>query len=131
MASVSKQVRSLARTLLKLSIDNGRISPERVGGVLAYVEKHRPAHPAAVLKAYRRLVERELALGEALVEHAGAMPAGALPSISTALTRHYGRPISTAARPNTDLIAGLRIRVGDDVYESSVAGRLAALSAAL
>jgi F-type H+-transporting ATPase subunit delta len=43
-------------------------------------------------------------------------------------TQKYQRPIAASARPDPALIAGLRIRVGDDVYESSVAGQLAALA---
>jgi F-type H+-transporting ATPase subunit delta len=41
--------------------------------------------------------------------------------------QRYQRPIAAAAQSNPGLIAGLRIRVGDDLYESSVAGQLAAL----
>jgi hypothetical protein len=42
-----------------------------------------------------------------------------------------GRPIAGVLRRNDALIAGLRVRVGDDVYESSVAGQLSALGSAV
>ena len=44
------------------------------------------------------------------------------------MTQRYKRVITAAARPNPALLAGLRVRVGSDVYESSVAAQLAALS---
>jgi len=47
------------------------------------------------------------------------------------MTRRYGRSITGVARRNDALIAGVRVRVGDDVYESSVAGQLAALASAV
>jgi F-type H+-transporting ATPase subunit delta len=47
------------------------------------------------------------------------------------MTEKYGRPIAGVARRNDALLAGLRVRVGDDVYESSVAGQLATLAAAV
>ena len=51
--------------------------------------------------------------------------------IAASMTRKYGRKVTSLARRNDDLLAGLRVRVGDDVYESSVAGQLATLAAAV
>jgi len=131
MADQRKQAQQLARRFFKLSLADGVVSPERVAGVLAYIEKYRPAKPAKVLAAYRRLIAAELAKSQARVEHAGSVADAILKSIATAMTRKYGRPIAATAQPNPALIAGLRVRVGDDVYESSVAGQLAALAASV
>jgi F-type H+-transporting ATPase subunit delta len=131
MASGKKQIQQLAKQLYKLSFVDGTFAPERVAGVLEYVEKHRPAHPLAVLRAYQRMVIAEIARGQALVEHAGPVTSAVLANIESAMTKKYGRKIVTVAKPNPGLHAGVRIRVGDDVYESSVAGQLAALSSAV
>jgi len=131
MASNLKIARSLARQLFKLSLADGLVSAERVGGVLAYVEKNRPPHPLMVLKAYQRLVAAEVARSQAVVEHAGAVSDEALKAISAHLSEKYGRAVSAVAQPNPALLAGLRIRVGDDVYESSIASQLSALAAAV
>ncbi len=124
----SKQIQQFARQLFQLSLDDGRLSAERVTGVLAYVEKHPPAKPVAVLQAYRRLIAVEFAKGLAVVEHAGPVSEGILKSIEGAMSQRYHRPVDAVARSSPALIAGLRVRVGDDVYESSVAGQLAALT---
>ena len=131
MASHSKIAQQLARRLFAMSLADGAVSPERVAGVLEYVEKHQPANPVMVLKAYRRLVATELARGQAVVEHAGSVGEPLLASIAAAMTRRYGRAVTAAARPNAALLAGMRVRVGDDVYESSVAAQLSALSASV
>lgn len=131
MASGKKQIQQLARQLFKLSLENGAVSPARVGGVLQYLEKHRPAHPAAVLKAYHRLVAADIARSQAIVEHAGSVSDAALAQIAAAMSKKYGRAITPVAKPNDALLAGLRVRVGDDTYESSVAGQLAALAEAV
>lgn len=128
MAAANKQAQQLARQFFKLSVVDGAVSADRVAGVLAYVEKHTPANSVLVLKAYHRLVAVELAKGEARVEHAGAVAPDALSAIGAAMSKKYGRPVAATSRPNPALLAGLRVRVGDDVYESSVAGQLAALS---
>jgi F-type H+-transporting ATPase subunit delta len=131
MASAKKQIQLLARQFFKLSIVDGALSADRVAGVLEYIEKHRPANPLAVLKAYQRLVAAEFARGQAVVEHAGSVNDAVLVSVAAAMTKKYRRPVTAIAKPNAALLAGLRVRIGDDTYESSVAGQLAALAAAV
>ena len=131
MASGKKQVIALARQLFKLSFDGGTLTADRVSGVLAYVEKTRPANSTAVLKAYQRLVAAEVARGQAVIEHAGFTPASALDVIAATLSKKYSRPVTWVAKPNPALLAGLRVRVGDDVYETSVANQLTTLAAAV
>ena len=128
MATAAKQIQLLARQLFKLSIVDGVVSPDRVAGVLQYIEKHAPAHSVLALKAYRRLIATELAKSEAMIEHAGTVAAPALTAIAATMTKKYGRTITPATRPNPKLLAGLRVRVGDDIYESSVSSQLATLS---
>ncbi|MGC4072423.1 MAG: F0F1 ATP synthase subunit delta [Nibricoccus sp.] len=129
--AAKKQNQQLARQLFKLSFENGQITAERVAGVLSYVEKIQPPQITAVLKAYQRLVAAELARGQAVVEHAGAVSPAVLQAIAASLTKKYGRPITTTAKPNAALLAGLRVRVGDDIYENSVSSQLGALAAAV
>lgn len=131
MAAGNKQVLQLARQFLKLSVVDGNLSPGHVAGVLEYIDLHRPPQAVAVLRAYHRLVAAELARGQAVVEHAGAVPDAVLASIGEAMTKRYGRRVSPVSRRQDALIAGLRVRVGDDVYESSVAGQLATLTQAV
>jgi len=129
--AANKQTQNLARQLFKLSVVDGQISAERVTGVLGYLEKLKPAHPLAVLKAYQRLVATELARNLAVVEHAGAVSDSILQAIAASMAKKYGRPIATSTRANPALLAGLRVRVGDDVYESSVSGQLGVLAASV
>ena len=126
--AVDKQTKLLAKQLFKLSVVNGVVSPEQVAGVLGWVEKTSPRRPVALLKAYHHRIALELAKSRAEVEHAGPVADATLKSIEAAMTKKYGRTIAATSKPNAQLLAGLRIRVGSDVYESSVAGQLAALS---
>jgi len=131
MASAKKHIQQRAKQLFKVSLLDGVLSADHVAGVLAYVEKHRPAHAVALLKAYQRLIAAELARSQARVEHAGVLSDSILPDIAAAMTKRYARPIAGVARRNDALLAGLRVRVGDDLYESSVSSQLATLAAAV
>lgn len=127
--AANKQTKLLAKQLFKLSVADGEVSAERVAGVLGWIEKHQPRHPLALLQLYHRYVATEFAKSRAVVEHAGAVNAATLAAIEAAMTKKYSRKVTAVAKPNAALLAGLRVRVGSDVYESSVSGQLAALSA--
>lgn len=129
MAAQNKAAQQLARQLFNLSLVNGTVSAAQVEGVLAYLEKHPPANPLAVLRAYQRLIARELAKTEVVVEHAGPITDGILRSLEGALAQKYKRQVTAKSVHNAELIAGLRLRIGDDIYEASVAGQLEQLSA--
>lgn len=131
MASGKKQIQQLARQFYKLSFSNGVISAGQVAGVLEYIEKHRPANSMAVLKAYQRLIAAEVARGQAVVEHAGPINSAALDAIAGAMSKKYNRAVSAVEKRNDALLAGVRVRIGDDLYESSVAGQLATLAEAV
>jgi F-type H+-transporting ATPase subunit delta len=128
MATGKPQIQQLARQLFKLSFVDGRLSAEQVAGILAYVEKNHAVNAVAILKAYQRLVAAEVARGAAVVEHAGPVSDATLAAIGAGLAHRYGRPVTTTAKANPALLAGLRVRIGDDLFESSVSGQLAELA---
>jgi F-type H+-transporting ATPase subunit delta len=126
--AADKKTKLLARQLFKLSFANGRISADQVSGVLGWVNKNSPRQSLSLLKIYQRLVVTELAKSQAVVSHAGPVGPNVVAQIESAMTEKYGRPIQASASPDSSLLAGIRVRVGDDVYETSAASQLAALS---
>lgn len=127
-----KQIINYAKGLLKVSLEDGQFSEERATAVLQSLEKNPPRHYASVLKEFLKLVQREVANCTAAVEHAGdKLSASTLEAIQAKFTAHYGRTITVSASQNESLIAGLRVRVGCDVYDNSVAGALNELEATL
>ena len=125
--SAHKNVQQTARLLYKLSFEEGRLTQERVAGVLEYLEKTKPTDSLVILKAYHHLIAAEVARNQAVVEHAGSVSPETLQSIASSLSKTYQRAITATPRPNPSLLAGLRVRVGDDVYESSLANQLSQL----
>jgi len=126
MSSARKSA-ELARQLFALTLDQGRLAPERVTAVLQWVEKHRPDNASAVLRALKRLVEAEVARSQAVIEYAGEVSPAVFAEVTASLARHYGRPLAAVPVARPELIAGLRVRVGCDIYENTVVSQLAAL----
>lgn len=129
--AANKKTKLLAKQLFKLSLANGQVSAGQVEGVLGYIAKTQPRHSLALLKLYHRAIATELARSHALVEHAGPLGDAALNLIGGTMTQRYQRSVTASARANPKLLAGLRVRVGSDVYESTVSGQLANLSSAV
>lgn len=119
-----KATRQFARKLLEISLENGRVSEEKVEAVLTRLRTKPVSERKPLLKAYLFQVRREIAKTQAIVEFAGTLPSSAMIAIVAHCTKLAGRPVTLISKPNPELIGGLRIRLGDDVINASLAGRL-------
>ncbi|MCH6257668.1 F0F1 ATP synthase subunit delta [Puniceicoccaceae bacterium K14] len=126
-----KQIKEYAKKLLQISKDGETLSEEKVEAVLKSLEANPPRHYQAVLKAYLKLAEQDVARSTALVDYAGELSQAGLDAIQSNLSSEYGRSISVITREEPSLIAGVRVRVDCDVYESSIASSLASLESSL
>jgi F-type H+-transporting ATPase subunit delta len=125
-------VRAEAKRLLALSLEGGVVSADLVGAVLAELTKSRPAHQLRPLfRAYLANIRRELARGEARIEHAGPLASTEADAIAAHFSRLLGRNVRPVARRNDALLAGFRVRVGDDVTDLTASLRLANLAKSL
>lgn len=130
--TASSRIRELANKLVQLSLDEeGRVVEEKVHEVLESLRANPPREHKQLLRSYMQRIKRELAKGVAVVEHAGKPAAEAIESLKQELSRQYGRSIEVELCENPDLLVGIRVRVGDDVYEDSAATRLRPLVRAL
>jgi F-type H+-transporting ATPase subunit delta len=123
-----KKITQLAKKLVELSKDNGIVTEAKVGEVLAGLKQVKHRHHLTVLKTFLTYLRREIALQTAVVSTPVGLSADALKEIEANFTKIYGRPVSAVTQQDTSLIAGVRVRVGDDVYDASVAGRLQRLA---
>lgn len=129
MAGTRRETRDYARKLTAISLAGDQVSPERVEAVLEVLRRSPPRRHRQVLREYARLIEREICRRQAVVEHAGPLGQEILSTIGNAMSARYGRAIEAVAQENPALIAGLRVQVADDVYDSSVRSRLDRLAA--
>jgi len=100
--------------------------------MLAALTGSRPAHTLRpLLRAYLAAVRRELARSEATIEHAGPLSSEQAAAVAAHFSRALGRPVRPVARRNDALLAGFRVRVGDDVTDLTASARLRALERSL
>ena len=123
--------RRLAKKLARLFSGAGESGADELRAVLDKVLGRRPvAARRAFLVYFRRCVEHELGLREVLVEHAGPVDAASIEAAVASLGERAGRKLGHRLRENPDLLGGLRLTLGDVVYDASVAARLRGLERA-
>jgi len=108
---------------------NGSLDENRARLVVEQVIESRHAGKPAVLSHFLRLLRLDRALHAAQVASAAPLDAGTRTAVEEGLARRYGRAMATTFVVDPTLIAGMRLKVGSDVYDGSVKGGLAALEA--
>ena len=125
-----KQLESEAKHLYRLCLADGSLDEDRVRHVVRRVLESKQRGSFALLSHFRRLVKLDCARHTATIESATPLPADLKTSVLSDLERVYGPKLSISFADNPALIGGMRIKVGSDVYDSSVKARLGVLERA-
>jgi F-type H+-transporting ATPase subunit delta len=123
----NKRSRREARRLYKACLSGGRLDEARVRRVAERVARAARRGSLAVLSHFHRLVSLDQAAHRAVVESATALPEDFRSGVEADVARLYGPGMSTSFEENPALIAGMRVKVGSDVYDGSVRTALATL----
>lgn len=102
----------------------GKAHPATVAIVTALVAQPRGRRVGALLTHAADIVADQAGASVARVSSARALTAAQEAAVAESLTKSYGRHILVNAEVDPDLIGGIRIQVGDDVMDGSVARRL-------
>jgi F-type H+-transporting ATPase subunit delta len=128
---LTKEVRKVSKELFQASFINGQLDAGKVRGFVGQIVAGKPRHYVDILKNYHRLIRLELDKRHAVIESAAALSQDTSEHVLRDLRSKYGEGLTTDFRVNPNLIGGLRIRVGSDVWDGSVRGRLDRLDQAL
>jgi len=128
---IPKEARKLSRTLFRDSLTAGRIDPAKVEAIVRGVIAKKPRHTLGVLKGYQKLVRLELARRHAVLESATPLDPQTAEDILRDLRARFGADITHEFKVTPELLGGIRIQLGSDVWDGSVSGRLQRLQTAL
>jgi F-type H+-transporting ATPase subunit delta len=121
---ITKQARRGAKELFRLCLKNGQLEEARVREVVRRVIAEKPRGYLAILNHFQRLVKLELQRRSARVESAVPLSPEIQAGVLSALSTKYGVGLNTEFVHNPKLIGGLRVQVGSDVMDGSIAARL-------
>jgi F-type H+-transporting ATPase subunit delta len=120
----TKQARRVSREMLRISFTSGKLDEEKISRMVQSVETAKPRHYVELLKDYQRLLQLEVEKRRAVIESATPLNRSLGDRIIANLKARYGDDLTTEFRTNPELLGGLRIRVGNDVWDGSVKSRL-------
>jgi F-type H+-transporting ATPase subunit delta len=121
---INKEVRRLSRQMLRASFTDGQLDPGRISSLVDSLIAKKPRHYIDVLKNYRRLLRLEVEKRRARIEIASEVDRETSSRLVANLKKKYGSDLTTEFVVNPDLLGGMRIRVGSDVWDGTVRNRL-------
>jgi F-type H+-transporting ATPase subunit delta len=127
---VSRQARSQAKSLFRTCLVDGKIDESRVRKIGSHIASTKPRNAVAILSWFHKLLQAETEKRSYIVESAVPLADGGA-SVFAELERKFGPALSKTTRVNPDLIGGLRIRVGSDVWDGSIRQRLHVLESSI
>ena len=128
---ITKEARRTSRQLFRACMVNGKLDESSVRKVVSTVAGSKPRGYIGILDAFARLVANEVDRQRAAVESATPLAAATQTELQASLSKKYGRPLTLDFSVNPELLGGIRVKVGSDVWDGSVKARLKALSDSL
>ena len=124
----TKQSRRFAKQLFKSCQVNGRLDADRTQKTVQLLIEQKPRGYFGILQHLHRLVKLDEASRTARVESAVALAQVQQQDIQDSLNRLKDGNVTVEFAENPRLIGGMRVKIGDDVFDGSVKARLTGLS---
>jgi F-type H+-transporting ATPase subunit delta len=125
---ISREARRMARELFRLGFVDGRLDATRVSQISQRLIAEKPRSYAQILRELARLVRLELDRRHSIIESARPLDEATAAGIAKSLKLKFGDDITTEFRTSPDLLGGLRVKLGSDVWDGSISNRLNTLS---
>jgi F-type H+-transporting ATPase subunit delta len=125
---ITKIAATTARRLFGYCQTSGVLDESKLRLVVGKLVESKPRDYAGILSALLRLTRLDQERRKVTVESATELDATTRQRVLKGLQGQYGANLIAEYHVNSALLGGLRIRVGDDVYDGSVQGRLDRLS---
>jgi F-type H+-transporting ATPase subunit delta len=127
---ITKVANTAARRIFRLCQSGGRLDEAKLSTAVRRIAESQPRDYRGILSALKRLVRLELERRRVVVESAAELDQASRDRVVSGLVAKYGDDLSFEYRISPDLLGGLKIRVGNDVFDGSVKGRLDRLAQA-
>ncbi len=124
----SKQSRRDAKQLFQACQVNGALEEARVRQAVVLLIEKKPRGYFGTLQEFQRLVKLDVNSRSARVESAVALSEAQQQEVRASLGRLKGADVEVEFAEDADLIGGMRVKLGDDVYDGSVKTRLSRLA---
>ena len=119
-----KEARKISREMFRYSFTASKLDEEKITEMVQSVIARKPRHYVDVLKDYQHLLQLEVEKRHVVIESATLLNRSVGDQILANLRARYGEDLTTEFRTNPELLGGLRVKIGNDVWDGSVKSRL-------
>ncbi|HMP83119.1 MAG TPA: F0F1 ATP synthase subunit delta [Verrucomicrobiota bacterium] len=121
---ISKQARRDGKALFNTCKVSGVLDDNRVRQAVTQVIARKPRGYVAILSHFQRLVKLDIERRTARVENAVESSPALMENVKAQIAKRYGAGYDVQFWINPELIGGIRVKVGSDVYDGSIRARL-------
>ncbi|MDF1825487.1 MAG: F0F1 ATP synthase subunit delta [Verrucomicrobiales bacterium] len=119
-----KELKRIAKKLFQASLVDGVLDPETVQKVVRKLSDAKPRGYLQVVTAYWRLVRLEIQRNSAVIESAIELDVATKNQVEGDLKKKYGDQVTAEYAIRPELLGGIRIKIGSDVWDGSVKNRI-------
>ena len=121
---INKEIRQISREMLFASFTDGQLDKGKIGALSQSLIARKPRHTIDILQNYKRLLRLEIEKRTAKIESAIPLGDQERTAVTARLKQKYGADLATDFQVKPELIGGMRVRVGSDVWDGTVRNRL-------
>src|SRR5215204_2377516 len=121
---ITKQARRDAKALFQSCLTNGVLDETKVRTAVQKLLAAKPRGYMGVVQHFQRLVKLDIDRRTALIESAMLLSPGQQTELAGMLSRRYGQGLQISFAHTPSLLGGLKIKVGSDVIDGTIQGRL-------
>ena len=121
---VSKASKEFATRVYRMCVENGSLNEEKLSKSISFLGQNRPSDYAGVLTELKRLVRLDVDKRTVYVESAKDLSSTESDRIRTSLTKKHGENLLFQFATNPDLIGGLKVQIGSQIYDGTVLSKI-------
>ena len=125
---IPREAASTARRAFRMCMEGERLNEDRLRDVMRKIVDAKPRNWQAMLHELKRQTRLVLERRNVRVESAAGLTDREMDRVKGELHRQYGEGLQFEFLVNPNLLGGMRVRVGNDVWDGSVKSRLDRLS---
>jgi len=127
---VSKVAKTSANRIFRLCLHGGSLNESLLRSAIQKLVAQKPRDYFAILNTLKRLVRIELERKTVTIESAAPLDLEERNRAVDLVIAQYGKDLTVQYQVTPEILGGLRIKVGDDVLDGSVQGRINRLAQA-
>ena len=121
---ISRQAQREAKQLFQACHEEDNLSESKARETVKLLLEKKPRDFVAILSHLHRLIKLDVQRRTAVVQSAIALNENQQAQVRENLSKIYGNNLNYTFTENSELIGGMKLKVGSDVFDGSVRTRL-------